>query len=144
MVTMAKRRTSKQRPVRTSRRRVYTRARTGIRAAGGKIKWGEAILAAIVGYEGDKIVSPVAGPIFDAIPNGTPAGNIVNAMANSQGGAFSKAVNKTLGTVAMAKVAYDAVKHRSLDSNDLSLYIPYAIGTVFDAPGGSSSGTGVW
>jgi hypothetical protein len=112
----------------------------------GKIRWGEAALAAIVGYEGDVILQPVTGPIFDTIPNDSMAGHIVNSMANSEGGDFSKSVNKTLGTLAVAKVAYDAVKNKHLDQNDLSLYLPFAIGTAFDGPSRSAgkSGSEVW
>lgn len=111
----------------------------------GKIRWGEAALAAIVGYEGDKILAPVTGPIFDATPNNSTAGHIMNAMAQASGNAFDKAVNKSLGTLAVAKVAYDAVRKGRLDQNDLSLYLPFALGTAFDAPGGSGkSGSEVW
>lgn len=110
----------------------------------GKIRWGEAILAAIVGYEGNKIIEPISEPFYDKFSGDPRIGSVINAISAPTGD-FAKGVNKALGTVAVAKVAYDAVTKRSLDQNDLSLYIPYTLGTVFDAPGGSgNSKSEVW
>lgn len=136
---------SKKTPVKRVRRTGSVR-RTASRASGmlkGKFKWGEALLAALVGYEGDKIIQPLTSVIYDMAPSTGPAASVINAI--SQGNPnFSTGVNKAMGTVAIAKVAYDAVKKRSLDQNDLSLYIPYALGTVFDGPGGSTVSSEVW
>lgn len=128
--------------VRSGSRRVYSRAKSEFMS--GKIRWGEAALAAIVGYEGDNIIMPVTRAIYDATPSDSRASAFMTAFAAPYPN-FATAVNKGLGTIAIAKVAYDAVKNKHLDQNDLSLYIPYAIGTVFDAPGGSGkSGSEVW
>ena len=112
---------------------------------GGKIRWGEALLSALVGYEGDKILGPITGPIYDATNGSNTYLTQWQNDSAAQYGSWAKGVNKTLGALAVVKVGYDVLKHKHMDSNDISVYIPYAIGTVFDAPGGSGkSGSEVW
>lgn len=146
MITMVKKskssKASKQRRERRSVRRTYRR----VGGSKGKIRWGEALLAAIVGWKGDVILDPVMTLANPYMPN-----NVRNALndVGNPGGYGSTLVmgagaNKLLGTVSLAKVAYDVVKNKKLDENDLSVYLPYTIGTVFDPATKSNSNEGAW
>lgn len=108
---------------------------------GDKVKWGEAGLSLIVGYLGDKILEPVTNPVFNATNGKNAAMTAWQNSAGQQYGNWARGVNKELGTVAVAKVAYDVIKKGRLDSNDVSIYLPFAIGTVFDAPDGAGNKT---
>lgn len=128
--------------IRSGARRVYSRSKGMF---GGKIRWGEAALAAIVGYEGDKILEPGMSLFVPAIESHGWGNAFYNAAGDpnvTQNEAYSMAVNKILGTVAVAKVAYDVVKSHKLDDNDMNVYLPYAIGTVFDPASKKSSDSG--
>lgn len=138
--------------VRSGARRAYSRAKSGF--LGSKIKWGEAALAAIVGYEGNKILEPLASlaisnenlnPVLTSLVNGAyEVGSLGGSSeSGSTPGIVAKGMNKTIGSVAMLKVGYDLVKHRTIDSTDINVLIPYALGAAFDAPG-SSKNQGAW
>lgn len=131
---MAKRRSAGTKSV----KRVYMRAKARVsrsRSSGimGKIRWGEAALAALVGYEGSSIISPVYdGLLVSHVPM-----NIQTDLANIGGGPSvannqTNGINKIMGTVAVAKVAYDVVKGKSLSTSDMSLLIPFALGTMVE------------
>lgn len=114
-------------------RRGYRRVKSSSDKMGlGKLKLGEAALFALVGYEGAKILdsTPIPQVMYDKIPawanwvNQRPAGH----------GYGGENVNKTLGALAILKVAYDAVKTHKVDSEDMNVLLPFALGTVFEAP----------
>ena len=110
---------------------------------GGKIKWGEAILAALVGYEGGNVLNstPIPAIAYDKIPQWAAFVNSEYSGAHGPGGTV---MNKTLGAVALAKVGYDVVKDHKLSNEDLNLLIPYALGTVLDKGNINSSTGGAW
>lgn len=134
---------SKPRRERRSVRRTYRKVREGSK---GKIRWGEAILSAIVGWKGDVILDPVMTLANPYMPDNVR--NALNDVGNPGGYgsylAMGAGANKLLGTVSLAKVAYDVVKHKRLDEDDLSVYLPYTIGTVFDPVTKSSSHEEGW
>lgn len=108
----------------------------------GKIKWGEAALAALTGYFGGDVLegSGLAPMLYYEYPQTRPY-----LFTYAQGSTYGDSLNKDLGMVAGAKVVYDVVKHHKLSSEDTNLLIPYIIGTVFDK--NKSDGTsdkGVW
>lgn len=127
-------------------------ARSASRKAG--MRWGEVALAALVGYEGDKIIygSGMGTPIASMLEKNEYTNQMLDAQLSSGAGqgntplAASVVVNKTAGLAAILKAAYDVVKHKKLSESDKNILIPYGIGTVFDGPksGGSSSSNGVW
>lgn len=154
---MARKRNAKKlddRPRRTKpsrTRTVYTRAKSGSRKMG--MRWGEAILAALVGYEGDKILDGVgagniAFPYMARQPQINEAMTALDASGkggSSPGQTADILINKTAGLAAILKSAYDVVKHKRLSDQDKNILIPYAIGTVFDGPGTSgNSSHGAW
>ena len=134
---------SKPKRERRSVRRTFSRVREGSK---GKIRWGEALLSAIVGWKGDVILDPVMTLADPYMPNNVR--NSLNDVGNPGGYgsplAMGAGANKLLGSVAVAKVAYDVVKHKKFDENDLSVYLPYALGTVFDPVTKSNSNEGAW
>ena len=138
----APRRARRYSPVtRTARRRLST-------GFMGKIKWGEAALAALVGYEGGNLLDSTGLPTM--LASNSKIGpylyeQSLGAKTVDSGITYGKIINKDLGLVAGAKVVYDVVKHRKLEDMDLNILIPYVIGTAFDktSPKGSSGG-GDW
>lgn len=136
--------------------RGFSRARTASRKSG--LRWGEIALAALVGYEGDKILTPVGPLISTAMGKNEYTAEMQNAFSDAYGaeggqngpnnanlGAYEG--NKLLGLAAIMKAGYDVVKHKKLSESDKNIMIPYAIGTVFDGPGkanGSSGSSGGW
>ena len=127
-----------------------TRARSRVRGIGGKIRWGEAALSALVGYFGGTILDSTGAP--DMLAANSSLGPYMYdqsiAIKTATGRSditYGDVVNKDIGFLAIAKVAYDVVKGRSLDSKDMSIYLPYALGTVFDPAGGSgNASSGAW
>ncbi len=143
-----KRSKADDREKRTSRTRTYfSRARAASKKTG--IRWGEAALAAIVGYEGNKILDGVGvgnlaypylskyGPVNDAM------GEVYQETGGTNGQNADVVINKTAGLAAILKSVYDVVKKHRLDDIDKNIFLPYAIGTIFDAPKKESSG-GRW
>lgn len=135
---------------RTRTRAVYRKVRSAGKRVksgmlGGKIKWGEAILAALVGYEGGNVLNgtPIPAIAYDKIPQWQAFVNSEYVGAHGPGGTV---MNKTLGAVALAKVGYDVVKDHKLSNEDLNLLIPYALGTVLDKGNinNSSQNGGAW
>lgn len=148
MVSMASKKVKTSKPRKTSRvrstaKRVYSRGKS---IMGGKIRWGEGLLSFIVGWKGDDILNPLTTIANPYMPNNVR--NSLNDIGNPGGYGSTLAeaagVNKLLGTVAMAKVAYDVVSKKRLDQNDLSVYIPYAVGTIFDPAKSSGTSQEAW
>lgn len=118
------------------------------------MNWGEAVLAAIVGYFGNRILEPVGAPVL-AKAQSNPYTNamaveVQNEMlakgeqvnASSVGATL---LNKLLGIAAIAKPGYDVARGKKLSRNDKNILIPFSIGTVFDAQGkNSNASSGVW
>lgn len=114
------------------------------------MKWGEAALAAIVGYEGDNILAGtqlgnIAYPYLKNVP---AIDDALGAIYQEQGGTNNEVtsvfINKTAGLAAILKSAYDVVKKHRLDDNDKNILLPYAIGTVFDGPKSKENVSGAW
>jgi hypothetical protein len=133
---------------RSRTRRVYERAKSASRKSG--MRWGEVALAALVGYEGDKILDGVglgtmAYPYMAKI---APLNDAIQYQATQRVGTYGElsdvVINKTAGLAALLKSAYDVVKHKKLNDQDKNILIPYAIGTVFDGPKKESSSSGGW
>jgi hypothetical protein len=133
---------------RTRTRTVYRRVRSAGKRAksgmlGGKLKIGEAILSALVGYEGGNILNgtPLPALAYDKIPQWA---SFVNSDYSGPHGPGGTVMNKTFGALALAKVGYDVVKSHRLSDEDLNLLIPYALGTVMDKGNISSTTGGAW
>lgn len=149
---MAKRKSQKKTvstPVRDrkSAARVGKRMRSVSRKSG--LKWGEIILSALVGWKGDYILQPVGQPIATAMFKSQYGAEYLGPFIDKQNGdvalGTAEGVNKALGLASVGKVAYDIVKHKRMNDTDLNILLPYAIGTVFDGPESSVSGSsGGW
>ena len=150
---MAKRKTSKSAASAPAKRRVsrartiYRGARTASRKSG--MRWGEVALAALVGYEGDKVISSsgVGTVVYNLMQKNAYTAEITNELQNSDkytslGEVGGAAANKIAGLAAILKGAYDVVKHNKLSESDKNILIPYGIGTVFDGPSGKSESGG--
>lgn len=126
-------------PKRSSERRATRKARRSEGKKGGmlgKIKWGEAILFAALGYEMGNVLQATGLP---RIPYGV--NKTYTEMVDASGAATpGDAINKVIGAAAGAKVLYDGAKGK-VTENDLSVMLPYTLGTVFDKNKAGSSGT---
>lgn len=150
--SMAKKsKSSKTKKVKTpgkTRNYARTAASKGKSFLGGhKIRWGEVALSALVGYEGGNIIDPIIGDsMYSTLwDKGGLYRDFANQASGAGNGDLGKGINKDLGFVALAKVVYDVVKTHKLKDEDVNLYLPYVVGTVFDPPkGSSSSGGGDW
>lgn len=123
---------------RSSERRETRRSRRSGEKKGmfGKIKWGEAILFAALGYEMGNVLQGTGLP---RIPYGV--NKTYTDMVDASGAATpGDAINKVIGAAAGAKVLYDGAKGK-VTENDLSVMLPYTLGTVFDKNKAGSSGT---
>ena len=107
----------------------------------GKIKWGEAALFALLGDEMGNVLQGTGLPqyFYTKYP-------MFQDMVESSGAADSgDFVNKIVGAGAGGKVLYDGMVDGKVTSDDLSVLLPYTIGTVFDANKHASSGSkGRW
>jgi len=120
-----------------SARKVSRRARAK-NFLGGKIKWGEAALFGALGYEMGNVLQGSGIPeyLYNKYPMFQEA---VNASDAKDSGDF---VNKILGLGTGGKVLYDGLVDGKVSDNDLSILLPYTLGTVFDANKSKSSSTG--
>ena len=130
-----------------------TRTISRVKGITGKIRWGEAALSALVGYFGGNILDSTGAP--DMLAANSSLGPYMYdqsiAIKTATGRSditYGDVLNKDLGFLAIAKVVYDVVKGRSLGPKDMSIYLPYALGTVFDGPvgghGASDGGGASW
>ena len=104
----------------------------------GKIKWGEALLFGALGYEMGNVLQGSGLPeyLYNKYPIFQEA---VNNSTAKDSGDF---LNKILGLGSGGKVLYDGMVEGKVSSDDLSILLPYTIGTVFDANKSASSPTG--
>lgn len=106
-----------------------TASKKGIfKGIGSKIKWGEAALFAALGYEMGNVFQGTGIPeyFYQKYPDFAYA---VNGSTAKDSGDF---INKVLGAGAGAKVLYDGAEGK-VSENDMSVMLPYTLGTVFDA-----------
>lgn len=105
---------------------------------GGKIKWGEAALFGLLGYEMGNVFQGTGIPeyLYSKYPMFAEA---VNGSTAKDSGDF---LNKLLGLGTGGKVLYDGLVDGKVKDADLSILLPYTLGTVFDANKGKSSNTG--
>lgn len=118
------------------------------------MNWGEAILAAIVGYFGNKILQPVGAPILVKAQTNPYTNAMAVEVQNEMlakgeqvnaGSVGATLANKLLGIAAIAKPGYDVARGKKLTRNDKNILIPFAIGTVFDAQTkNNNASSGVW
>lgn len=132
--------------VRSKARRAGSRAKSFL--GGHKIKVGEAILSALVGYEGGNILDGTGVP--NILASNSKIGpylydqSVAIKAAGYSDVTYGKVINKDIGLVAIAKVVYDLVEKKRMDENDKNILIPYALGTVFDREPKSGSSQGAW
>lgn len=146
-----KKKSSVKRASGTRTRRFVRRAGSIRRKAGGlvggKIRWGEALLSGIIGYEGSTILDSTGLPV---VLSNTQVGKYLydQSVAMKSAGVsdvtYGKVINKDLGFVALAKVGYDVIRGKRLADMDINVLVPYAIGTVFDPQKKLSGGGNVW
>jgi len=96
---------------------------------GGKIKWGEALLFGVLGYEMGNVLQGSGAPeyLYNKYPMFAEAVNLSSA---EDSGDF---INKLLGLGAGSKVLYDGMAKGKVTDGDLSILLPYTLGTVLDA-----------
>jgi len=145
MITMAKKGKKSEAPKterrssRRERKSSGSRTRKGVKNfLGGKIKWGEAALFGLLGYEMGNVLQGSGVPeyLYNKYPMFQEA---VNASTAADSGDF---INKILGLGTGGKVLYDGFVDGKVSDNDLSILLPYTIGTVFDASKAKSASTG--
>lgn len=110
-----------------TKRSYASRAKSGFKSITKKINWGEAALFAGLGYEMGNVLQGTGIPYM---LGGKYPGimNYVNASSAANTGDF---INKLIGAGAGVKVLADGAEGK-VDSKDLSIYLPYTIGSVFD------------
>lgn len=134
----------------TGVRRAYRRAKsTSGRLGLGKMRWGEVILSAIVGYEGGNVLNSTGLPNMLSSANAKLGDAMYQQSIAMKNAGYSvpgygTVINKDLGLVAIVKSAYDVVKKHKLDDVDKNILIPYAVGTIFDKKVTGSGDGGVW
>ena len=120
-------------------RRSQTKAKSSIGSKIlGNIKVGEAALFGVLGYEMGNVFNGTGIPAY--LRNHYPGFN--NMIINSPAANAGDLINKMVGAAAGIDVLYDGYKGK-INANDLSVKLPYTIGTVFDKnklKGSSSSG----
>lgn len=120
------------------------------------MRWGEAVLAALVGYYGDKIASPVGQLLVSKLQANPTTAAWVSAMYGEYQATHSGMspsgqelggyiLNKLAGLGAIVKPAADVARGKRLSMNDKNILLPYGLGTVFDT-GASFDGqsSGAW
>lgn len=95
----------------------------------GKVKWGEAALFALLGYEMGNVFQGTGVPEY--LYQQYPA--MRNAVALSTAKDSGDFINKLVGLGTGSKVLYDGMVKNKVDQTDLSILLPYTIGTIFDA-----------
>ena len=131
---------------RAKARRAVSRSKSFL--GGHKIKVGEAILSALVGYEGGNILDGTGVP--NMLASNSKIGpylydqSVAVKAAGYSDVTYGKVINKDIGLVAIAKVVYDLIEKKRMDENDKNILIPYALGTVFDKEPKSGSSQGAW
>ena len=93
----------------------------------GNIKLGEAALFGVLGYEMGNVLQGTGIPAY--MQNHYPG--FQNIVTNSPAADGGDLINKWIGAVAGVDVLYDGYKGK-INSSDLSIKLPYTIGTVFD------------
>lgn len=107
-----------------------TRSKSSVKNfLGGKIKWGEALLFGVLGYEMGNVLQGSGAPeyLYQKYPMFQEA---VNSSTAKDSGDF---INKLLGLGAGGKVLYDGMAKGKVTDGDLSILLPYTLGTVLDS-----------
>lgn len=134
---------SEKRSSRSTRKSTGSRSRKSSikNVLGGKIKWGEAALFGLLGYEMGNVLQGSGLPeyLYSKYPM------FAEAVNNSDAKDSGDFINKILGVGTGGKVLYDGLVEGKVTNNDLSILLPYTIGTVFDSnKSKSSSNQGRW
>lgn len=116
----------------------------------GKVRLGEAALALLTGYFGGRIMASTPIPAITAAKMKTqPNNSILNqayaampAYANDPAGWVSDETARVVGFLAIAKAGYDVVKKGRLESTDVNVGIPFAIGAILSPMTTESDATG--
>ena len=117
----------------------------------GKIRWGEAVLSALVGFFGGRIMASTPVPAVVAqkyMAEGNP-NNVLNVAygampeyAYDPAGWVSDETVRGLGFLAIAKAGYDVVKKGRLERADIDVGIPFAIGAIMGPKTSEQTATG--
>lgn len=117
-----------------TKRSYASRAKSGFSKLANKINLGEALLFGALGYEMGNVIQGTGLPTY--LTGKYPALQKAWEMSGAKDG--GDMINKWIGAGAGAKVLYDGAEGK-ISEKDLSAYLPYTIGTVFDANKKSSS-----
>ena len=124
------------------RKSYRSRAKGMLGSLGAKLNLPEAVLFAVLGYEGGNILQGTGIPeyLYQKYPQ------FQQFVAGTGAADSGDAMNKIIGALTGAKAVYDGVIEKKVDKSDINVLIPYTIGSVFDKmkSSGSSSSPGRW